>query len=742
MPFDVYSQTGADAAFATAAQGAKADTAVQPADLTSYATAAQGTTADSAVQPGDDAADLGSAAANDGYVLTADGAGGAAWSSLPASDGGEPDAAPLPITLRRGTSAEWADANPILSAGEPGVDLDTGDLRVGDGVTAWSELPTKADRAKVQPTWLLAGTGIDPTGLTDSTAALTARFNAGLAAGATHFAGEAGAVYKVAIPDGGWLFRLTSAAKGVTIDLSGCTLDNSATSYITDTTFTSVLLIDGARDTTFLLRDYIGYTLPTPASHLGYRGATLVRAINGADGVKVHARATNLRYGVQSGEYGDATKGACRNFDVKLRGSMIGYGVALYRSSGVRHDLDIDGIHRVAYIAGCDDVTGVARWRDQYVAPIAYLITDALTSGTDAAAQADPVGAATTSRGCTNIDVTSIDKGSTVFQPATVCAGISLSRIDPCQFENIRVKVYTVGTDTVSTVVGGFWIVSSGVPAIWSRYTHNWEPTVILDNITITGVVDHSAQTLPSNSTGELYIYTKDDTGEGSGKYATVRHLKVDDLTILKSAAVSPRAVYVVVREPAIPITLRGLHAPGVGLALNTSATMPTQVDNCTFAMVTTAGTVASLLSMGQGNKIDTLTGSTPNRAASQGIGGAGAVVMQKETTLTLTGASVTWSAAIPGGSILLGVQGRVQTTITGASGAQVGVTGDLTRFRNGDFTAVGATIGPSQQAVTEVSPKWYLTNTDIIVTARTSNFTGGTLRLIVNYITFTAPTA
>lgn len=35
MPFDVYSKAGANAAFATAAQGAKADTAVQPAALTS-----------------------------------------------------------------------------------------------------------------------------------------------------------------------------------------------------------------------------------------------------------------------------------------------------------------------------------------------------------------------------------------------------------------------------------------------------------------------------------------------------------------------------------------------------------------------------------------------------------------------------------------------------------------------------------------------------------------------------------
>jgi len=73
---------------------AKAATATQPGDLgtaaftasTAYATAAQGALADSATQPGDDAADLGSGAATDGYVLTADGAGGAAWEA--ASGGG------------------------------------------------------------------------------------------------------------------------------------------------------------------------------------------------------------------------------------------------------------------------------------------------------------------------------------------------------------------------------------------------------------------------------------------------------------------------------------------------------------------------------------------------------------------------------------------------------------------------------------------------------------------------------
>lgn len=52
-------------------------------DTGDFATAAQGALADTAVQPGDDADTLGSGAATDGHVLTADGAGGAAWEAVP-----------------------------------------------------------------------------------------------------------------------------------------------------------------------------------------------------------------------------------------------------------------------------------------------------------------------------------------------------------------------------------------------------------------------------------------------------------------------------------------------------------------------------------------------------------------------------------------------------------------------------------------------------------------------------------
>lgn len=45
------------------------------------------------------------------------------------------------IQLRRGTAAEWASVNPVLASGEPGVEVDTSKLKVGDGSTAWADLP-------------------------------------------------------------------------------------------------------------------------------------------------------------------------------------------------------------------------------------------------------------------------------------------------------------------------------------------------------------------------------------------------------------------------------------------------------------------------------------------------------------------------------------------------------------------------------------------------------------------------
>lgn len=41
---------------------------------------------------------------------------------------------------RRGTASQWTAADPVLGAGEIGFETDTGEFRVGDGVSLWSEL--------------------------------------------------------------------------------------------------------------------------------------------------------------------------------------------------------------------------------------------------------------------------------------------------------------------------------------------------------------------------------------------------------------------------------------------------------------------------------------------------------------------------------------------------------------------------------------------------------------------------
>lgn len=45
------------------------------------------------------------------------------------------------IQLRKGLRADWLASSVVLANGEPGFATDTGDLRIGDGVHTWSNLP-------------------------------------------------------------------------------------------------------------------------------------------------------------------------------------------------------------------------------------------------------------------------------------------------------------------------------------------------------------------------------------------------------------------------------------------------------------------------------------------------------------------------------------------------------------------------------------------------------------------------
>jgi hypothetical protein len=44
------------------------------------------------------------------------------------------------IQLRRDGAQQWANANPVLAQGELGIEIDTGRIKIGDGVTKWNQL--------------------------------------------------------------------------------------------------------------------------------------------------------------------------------------------------------------------------------------------------------------------------------------------------------------------------------------------------------------------------------------------------------------------------------------------------------------------------------------------------------------------------------------------------------------------------------------------------------------------------
>ena len=45
------------------------------------------------------------------------------------------------ILMRRDSSENWAESNPILAQGEIGYDITTKKCKIGDGVNHWNDLP-------------------------------------------------------------------------------------------------------------------------------------------------------------------------------------------------------------------------------------------------------------------------------------------------------------------------------------------------------------------------------------------------------------------------------------------------------------------------------------------------------------------------------------------------------------------------------------------------------------------------
>lgn len=79
------------------------------------------------------------------------------------------------IQLRRGTTSDWGTVNPVLATGEIGINTTTRQFKMGDGITAWTDLPyaTQFTSEKNQPNGYagLDGAGKIPNSLINFPAA-------------------------------------------------------------------------------------------------------------------------------------------------------------------------------------------------------------------------------------------------------------------------------------------------------------------------------------------------------------------------------------------------------------------------------------------------------------------------------------------------------------------------------------------------------------------------------------------
>lgn len=102
-------------------------------------------------------------------------------------------------------------------------------------------------------------------------------------------------------------------------------------------------------------------------------------------------------------------------------------------------------------------------------------------------------------------------------------------------------------------------------------------------------------------------------------------------------------------------------------------------------------------------------------------------------TAVTLAGASTGTGNVIPAGATVVDVATTTTTTITGATGYQVGDGVTATRYGDITGTAVGTASGSTNYTA---DPRWWSSAARAItLTAKTSNFTGGVVQVTVFYL-------
>jgi hypothetical protein len=151
--------------------------------------------------------------------------------------------------------------------------------------------------------------------------------------------------------------------------------------------------------------------------------------------------------------------------------------------------------------------------------------------------------------------------------------------------------------------------------------------------------------------------------------------------------------------------------------------------------------TIGGNLSLSEGVVIGSGTAGSGTLTVEEEFG-ASTTIQHVEIEVTgMSGASVTASSLIPAGVLVLGVSTRVTTAVTGASDFDIGDGVDVDRWGAG--VAIGAGSTTDGTDFTDNTVSWTTASAgDVVLTANGSNFLTGAVRIVVTYMSLTAPTS